>query len=144
MSEKDFVDLLNGEMNELIENLPQVKSLKTEIERLTEELEAKKKECREIADDYQEMGTFYYNETVKTAELQKQVDELEEQLKKLKLAHTSLCDECADYCPRVPQAVKDRTKEILQTIKSAKENGQIYYNESFMITAQKAYGVEVE
>ena len=144
MSEKDFVDLLYGEMNELIENLPQVKSLKTEIERLTEELEAKKKECREIADDYQEMGTFYYNETVKTAELQKQVDELEEQLKKLKLAHTSLCDECADYCPRVPQAVKDRTKEILQTIKSAKENGQIYYNESFMITAQKAYGVEVE
>jgi SMC interacting uncharacterized protein involved in chromosome segregation len=46
---------------------------------------------------------------------QKQVDELTEQLKKLKLAHTSLCDECADYCPRVPQAVKDTAKEILIT-----------------------------
>lgn len=42
------------------------------------------------------------------------------------------------------QAVKDTAKEILQTIKRAKENGQIHYNEAFMITAQKAYGVEVE
>lgn len=46
------------------------------------------------------------------AELQKKVNELTEQLKKLKLAHTSLCDECADYCPRVPQAVKNTAKEI--------------------------------
>jgi uncharacterized protein (DUF2164 family) len=61
---------------------------KAEIERLTEELEAKKKECREIADDYQEMGTFYYNETVKTAELQKQVDERENEIDRLeKVVH---------------------------------------------------------
>lgn len=44
----------------------------------------------------------------------------------------------------IEQAVKDTAKEILQTIKRAKENGQIHYNEAFMITAQKAYGLEVE
>jgi hypothetical protein len=41
-------------------------------------------------------------------------------------------------------AKQETAREILQTIKQAKENGQIYYNESFMTTAQKAYGVEVE
>ena len=56
-----------------------INHLKSENERLTEELGAKCKECREIADDYQEMGTFYYNETVKTSELQKQVDELKDE-----------------------------------------------------------------
>lgn len=57
--------------------------------------------------------------------------------------------QCADTfledCKRErKQAVKDTAKEILQTIKRAKENGQMYYGEDFMITAQKAYGVEVE
>lgn len=51
-----------------------------EIKQLTKELEAKKKECREIANDYQEMGTAYYNETIESAELQKQVDELKARL----------------------------------------------------------------
>ena len=44
----------------------------------------------------------------------------------------------------VAEARKETAKEILQTIKKAKENGQIYYNDAFMNTAQKAYGVEVE
>ena len=64
--------------------------LQKEIERLTEELEVKKKECREIADDYQEMGTFYYNETIKTAELQKQVDELKTENTELYKEHTTV------------------------------------------------------
>ena len=46
-----------------------INHLKSENERLTEEFKAKCKECREIADDYQEIGTFYYKETVQTAEL---------------------------------------------------------------------------
>ena len=37
MSEKDFVDLLNDEMQELVENLPQVKQLKEQIQELTTE-----------------------------------------------------------------------------------------------------------
>lgn len=37
---------------------------------------------------------------------------------------------------------KDTAKEILQVIEKAKENGQMYYNEAFMITAKGAYGVE--
>jgi hypothetical protein len=41
------------------------------------------------------------------------------------------------------KARKETAREILATIKQAKENGQIYYNESFMITAQKAYGVKL-
>lgn len=38
---------------------------------------------------------------------------------------------------------KETAETILKTIKKAKEYGQIYYNDDFMITAQKAYGVEV-
>lgn len=129
---------------------------KAEIERLTEELESKKKECREIADDYQEMGTFYYNETVKNAELQKQVDELKEERENMQAEIMRFEDMkfTQEYCDlykenewlkaSLQQSVKDTAKEILQTIKHAKENGQIFYNEAFMITAQKAYGVEVE
>jgi regulator of replication initiation timing len=40
-------------------------------------------------------------------------------------------------------AKQETAREILEIIKQAKENGQIYYNESFMITAQKAYGVKL-
>ena len=81
-----------------------VNKQKAEIERLTEELESKKKECREIADDYQEMGTFYYNETVKTAELQKQVDELE-------IVNSNLVK-------RINRIGRDTAKEIFDWLKS--------------------------
>ena len=81
-----------------------------EIERLTEELETKKKECREIADDYQEMGTLYYNETVKSTELQKQVDELKERAK------IDLKNERNWSKIQIKQAVKDTAKEILQEL----------------------------
>lgn len=84
-------------------------------------------------------------------------DVIEQEVKYLRQTNTKLqkqVDELQDICLDCPyklkfdeiekQAVKDTAKEILQTIKRAKENGQIHYNEAFMITAQKAYGVEVE
>ena len=93
---------------------------------------------------------------IQTKQLQKQVDELtkeNERLKDLEFTqeHCNLYEEnkwlrveLQHQLKKVEQAVKDRAKEILQTINRAKEKGQIYYNEDFMITAQKAYGVEVE
>ena len=97
----------------------EIGALKAEIERLTEELEAKKKECREIADDYQEMGTFYYNETVKTAELKKQVDELEaenEELAEANFKLKTLYDYSKGYKAGRRDGRHDTAKEILQEL----------------------------
>lgn len=56
-----------------------------------------------------------------------------------------VCYNCHnEYAEKIDQARKETAREILQVIEKAKENGQIYYNDSFMITAKKAYGVEVE
>ena len=129
---------------------------KAEIERLTEELEAKKKECREIADDYQEMDTFYYNETVKTAELQKQVNEL----KKYKdfVDACKLGGDIEIVMNRIKpyavlrekayvQAVKDTTKEILQEVGDLVDdcgNGFQFKDYKWHRDLCKRYGVEVE
>ena len=97
-----FGKLYNGNLYE--DALDLIEHQKAEIKRLTEELETKKKECRGIADDYQEMGTFYYNETVKSAELQKQVDEL-------KMAYKDLVESCRNCT-----AVKNTAKEIFEKL----------------------------
>lgn len=96
---------------------------KEEIDRLTAEIDQRREMMHR-------MDCNYATELQKNTELQKQVDELKfdkEILQKL-----------------IDKREKDTAKEILQTIKRAKENGQMYYGEAFMITAQKAYGVEVE
>ena len=145
----------------VLEILDLINRQKAEIERLTEELEAKKKECREIADDYQEMGTFYYNETVKTAELQKQVDELTDKLGKV-LSTVGL-DEYRQS-KVIEQAVKDTAKECISIIDDEFNkmieciDTLLKYNNSIKIvksavkgmmkstndSVTKRYGVEVE
>ena len=76
MSEKDFVDLLNEEMKELVENLPQVKQLKQELEELKED----NKRLNELLVGGTEVIDYWNNkyleERAKNAELQEQVDEL--------------------------------------------------------------------
>ena len=147
-----------------------VERQKAEIERLTEELEVKKKECREIADDYQEMGTFYYNETVKTAELQKQVDELTEENGRLEGYNSGLkyenlglqkqVDELQDRLASVlvgikadellvakgiEQAVKDTAKEIISFVEEKdKKAGKYSIYSKLLQELKERYGVEVE
>lgn len=106
---------------------------KAEIERLTEEIDQRREMMHR-------MDCNYATELQKNADFKKQVDELTEQLRKLKLAHTSLCEECADYCPRVPQAVKDTAKEILQELYETPHE----YHEKKIFEIAKRKGVEVE
>ena len=108
-----------------------IEEQKAEIERLTEAM----------SDFRQEVITL----NIEKLELQKQVDKLKIEIKLEKeWGDIKVAQALADFKIWKQQVVKDTAKEILQTIKHAKENGQIFYNEAFMITAQKAYGVEVE
>lgn len=74
-----MVDLLNDETKELIENLPQVKQLKQELEVLKED----NKRLNELLVGGTEVIDYWTNkyleEQAKNTELQKQVDELKEQ-----------------------------------------------------------------
>jgi DNA repair exonuclease SbcCD ATPase subunit len=126
---------------------------KAEIERLTEDRDEWEKSCH-LWSGANKSNHLKFTKTLeklceernKNAELQKQVDELTEQLKKLKLAHTSLCEECADYCPRVPQAVKNTAKEIFAYIRSIEEHGlpTSCVGEWVKTRLKERYGVEVE
>ena len=120
MTALEYIEYLQSRLNEtgisytpalrFDEDAVLIDKLRDKIEELTEELELKKKECREIADDYQEIGTFYYNETVKTAELQKQVDELKSENTELYKEHTALI---AGSILKKQEIAKDTAKEIL-------------------------------
>lgn len=137
-----------------------VKRQKAEIERLTEEnkhldklLGEKRLDELTVARQIVAQNCVLNEEN---AALQKQVDELAEERENMQAEimrfedmkftqeHCDLYAENEWLKASLQQSVKDTAKEILQTIKHAKENGQIFYNEAFMITAQKAYGVEVE
>ena len=139
MSEKDFVDLLNEEMKELIENLPQVKQLKTEVERLTEEKgnaslyalqlfqenEALKKQVneltKELANERNAVITFQESanahrlkvgEVMKeNAELQKQVDELNFESSLTKDINEEFVSELKEEISNLHQKVDELTKE---------------------------------
>ena len=55
------------------------------INELENENERLKKDCADIADDYQEMGGFYYEETQKNQQLKDKVTELESENKELRV-----------------------------------------------------------
>lgn len=79
MSEKAFVDLLDDEMKELIENLPQVKQLKQELEGLKED----NKRLNELLASGTEVIDYwhdkYLEEQAKNADFQKEVERLTEE-----------------------------------------------------------------
>lgn len=97
MSEKDFVDLLNDEMKELIENLPQVKQLKQELEELKED----NKRLNELLVGGTEVIDYWNNkyleERAKNTELQKQVDKLKDIIGK-RVVREKIPTRC-DSCP---------------------------------------------
>ena len=147
ISDMEFVGQGNCMDCKLVEDIYTLDTKHNELKEKTFSYETELLELREDRERFR----------ARNAELQKQVDELKVENERLK-GERKLCHNCGKYflsawkaCPScgtkpndVQQAVKDTAKEILQTIKHAKENGQIFYNEAFMITAQKAYGVEVE
>ena len=55
------------------------------INELENENEMLKKDCADIANDYQEMGGFYYEETQKNQQLKDKVTELESENKELRV-----------------------------------------------------------
>ena len=54
------------------------------INELESEKERLKKDCADIANDYQEMGAFYYEESQKNQQLKDQITELENENERLK------------------------------------------------------------
>lgn len=156
MSEKNFVDLLNDEMEELVENLPQVKQLKVEIERLTEEksfatrkmMEGKAKavelqqqveKLTEERDKYQEKWqTSYMNEL----NLQKQVDEFRKDSKIYEEIYDFMKEKGIVSVDEMKtlinfslkssmlkeHIVKDTAKEIIDELNSIKPNVRATYS----------------
>ena len=70
--------LRKGPTKELEKILALINELESENERL-------KKDCADIANDYQEMGGFYYEETQKNQQLKDKVTELESENKELRV-----------------------------------------------------------
>ena len=66
-------------------SLDLLKDVLTLINELESENERLKKDCADIANDYQEMGGFYYEETQKNQQLKDKVTELESENKELRV-----------------------------------------------------------
>jgi len=66
-------------------SLDLLKDILTLINELESENERLKKDCADIANDYQEMGGFYYEEAQKNQQLKDKVTELESENKELRV-----------------------------------------------------------
>lgn len=77
----EYVDMAYAETV----SLDLLKDVLTLINELESENERLKKDCADIANDYQEMGGFYYEEAQKNQQLKDKVTELESENKELRV-----------------------------------------------------------
>lgn len=123
---------------------------KAEIERLTEERKtANKHDVMYWFNAYKECVADYEEYGIKNAELQKQVDELKEELDKAyETERANIQAEIAEagtschWCKQ--QAVKDTAKEICDLILEHWEKKQFVECDWLRVAISEKYGVEVE
>lgn len=123
----------------------QIAEQKAEIERLTEEKEKWEKSCR-LWSGANKSNHLKFTKTLeklceernKNAELQKQVNELNDKLYKSKQ------DMMVYHSNQMKQAVKDTAKEILQKIMNIIKKSDGFLAEEVVRILAKRYGVEVE
>ena len=101
----------------------ELENLLTLINELGSENERLKKDCADIANHYQEMGKFYFEETEKTNQLKDRIAELEKENKKLLDSVESVQnDRCVYKC----ELTKKHLKQFAEMLK---EKAIVFFDE---------------
>jgi chromosome segregation ATPase len=150
---KAFFILAKGSDEGLSEYVKAVLVIKNEYKRQKAEIERLKDRHLKLMDEHDEYGNLAVERLIeneelkaKAVELQKQVDELKEELEKVyEIERANIQSEIADagtschWCKN--ETVKDTAKEILQAV--LEDVGEFYVGD-IVEQLSKRYGVEVE